>query len=96
MIEEKYFQPYYVALTNGKELQVLEDYDSPWENGLIETFNRASDNEILTVSIGMVGNCAYIPKKNILFIYEDCVISARSLFDTVPPPEENVHDNPCT
>ena len=88
MNEGIYYQPYYIVLTSGKELQVLEACGSPWENGLIETFNRASDNEILTVPIGIVGNCAYIPKKNILFIYEDCVISARSLFDTGPFPED--------
>lgn len=91
MIEEKYYQPYFIVLTNGKEIETWEDVDVDFEEGLLSRYAKANNDAIFEVQMGVMGNCAYIPKKNILYIYEGFVRKAG--FDGYIEPE---NDNPCT
>lgn len=61
-------QMYEIHLKNTKEvIYVGENYDLPWEHGLIKTFMTAAEDAILTVGNAM-SSFYYIPKRNINYI----------------------------
>lgn len=61
------FQHYIIHLTNGHAIHVEEDYDLPFEKGIIAKFKKASDDTVFSV-INLFGENYYIPKKSIVYI----------------------------
>lgn len=63
----KFCQIYKIKLLNGEVIESAEDYDLPVSKGLVGTFERMKETDILTVNDILLGS-AYIPKKSILYI----------------------------
>jgi hypothetical protein len=60
-------QIYHIHLLNGEVIEVRENYDLPWEQGLIAKYEKAKDNEMFEIG-GPLMECCYILKKSILYI----------------------------
>lgn len=67
-------QIYRIHLINGDVIDTAEDYELPFEKGLIAKFSNTDDNTIFTIGDGVSGFC-YIPKKSILYISTGDVIT---------------------
>ena len=62
-----FYQIYKIHLIDGNCIDYWEDYDLPWDKGLISKFEKADDNEMFTIRTFLT-NRAYIPKKSIVCI----------------------------
>jgi hypothetical protein len=60
-------QIYHIHLLNGEVIEAREEYDLPWEEGLIAKYQQAKDDEMFEIG-GPLVECCYILKKSILYI----------------------------
>jgi hypothetical protein len=60
-------QIYHIHLLNGEVIEAREEYDLPWEEGLIAKYQQAKDDEMFEIG-GPLFGCCYILKKSILYI----------------------------
>ena len=60
-------QIYHIHLSNGKVIDVAEDYELPLEKGLVEEYRKANPEDVISIGDCLSGYC-YIPNKNIIFI----------------------------
>ena len=63
------FQIYYVHLLNSEVITIDEDYDLPFEKGLIANFKKAKAEDIIVLKRPLLGNL-YVPKRSIDYISE--------------------------
>ena len=61
------FQVYNIHLNNGMVIAVEENYDIPFENGIVAKYKRIKDNDFLTLG-DCISGFIYVLKKNIAYI----------------------------
>lgn len=96
MEEEKYYQRYILVLSNGKEIWTYEDEKIPFEVGLIANYEKCNDEDIMVISLGMSDCRMYIPKKNILYIYEGDIGTINFFARLNDNAGGSKNENPCT
>ena len=62
-----YYQIYEIHLVNGDVFNVYEDYDLPFEKGLVTAYMEAKDDDVLSFTFPLTDSL-YVQKKNILYI----------------------------
>lgn len=68
------YQEYKLHLTNGHTIHVVEEYDLPFEEGIVMRFKKAKSNDFIDVNDTLLGNF-YIPARNIVYISTGDVIN---------------------
>ena len=61
------YQIYELHLINGEVVELIEEYDLPFEKGFVKQYEKADDNYMFIINDATSG-AVYVPKKSIVFI----------------------------
>lgn len=67
-------QIYYIQLTDGRTVEMAEDYYLPAPQRLVNRYKAAQADDILTIG-DQVNGFTYVPKSNILYIFTGDVVA---------------------